>query len=54
MQGLPLPREDFKNPRIEDHRTEDRGFKANCEDQAAKKKNLGNEMLIKNDCFKAS
>ena len=31
-----LPREDFKNPRIEDHRTEDQGFKPECEDQSAK------------------
>ena len=44
MRGLPLPREDLKNTRIEDlknlrikeHRTEDRGFQPKCEDQAAK------------------
>ena len=42
--------EDLKNLRIED-RTEDQGFKLNCEDQAAKVMNLGNEILIENDCL---
>ena len=40
MRGLPLPREDLKNPRIEDlknlriedHRTEDRGFMSKNEE----------------------
>ena len=44
MRGLPLPREDFKNLEIEDHRIEDRGFKpkiAKCEDKATKNEEFG-------------
>ena len=44
----------FRKLRIEYHRTEDRGFKPKCEDQATETRNLGNEILIENDCLKAS
>ena len=44
MRGLPLPRkdltnlriEDLENQRIENHSTEDRGFQPKCDDRAAK------------------
>ena len=50
MRGLPLPREDLKNrrieelknPRNEDHKTNDRGFEPKCEDYSAK-----NEEFVK-------
>ena len=49
MRGLPLPREDLKNlriedlknPRIEDHGTKDRGFELKCEDHSAKNEEFG-------------
>ena len=54
MRGLPLTREDLKNPRIEDHRAEYWGFKPKVEELLLKTRNLRNELLIENDCLKAS